>query len=210
MGQNMGQKCGLATGQPNRQLSPPNLDLRHIQDHFGFTFLRVALTRFSEVFSLPVFVPSAGTGRFSSSAGNLLPRFQHGSKTWVRRFSLTPEQKTCPTPRCRDCTIAFRNCKSFLCKKNCRQTASTDTTQRQLTIRSNQTKGLIICQIIFTSPSSDTMQIMEHGLAFLYRIAELYLAPREISSGSCLYPSPSPVFLSGAPTAIPSRMTPMA
>ena len=50
MGQNMGQKCGLATGQPNRQLSPPILDLRHIQDHFGFTFLRGALTRFSEGF----------------------------------------------------------------------------------------------------------------------------------------------------------------
>jgi len=79
MGQNMGQKCGLAMGQPNRQLSPPNLDLRHIQDHFGFTFPGIALTLFSEGFSRPVFEPSADTGRFSSSAGNLLPLFQHGS-----------------------------------------------------------------------------------------------------------------------------------
>ena len=37
-------------------------------------------------FFTPVFEPSAGAGRFSSSAGNLLSRFQHGSKTWVRQF----------------------------------------------------------------------------------------------------------------------------
>ena len=49
-----------------------------------------------------------------------------------------PEQKPCPTPRCRDCTIAFRNCKSFLPKRNCRRTASADTTRRQLTILSQQ------------------------------------------------------------------------
>lgn len=79
MGQNMGQKCGLAMDQPNRQLLPPNLGFRHIQDHFGFTFPRVALTGFSRGFALPVFEPSAGAGSFSSSAGNLLPRFQHGS-----------------------------------------------------------------------------------------------------------------------------------
>ena len=78
MGQNMGQKCGLAMGQPNKQLSPPNLDLRHIQDHFEFTFPRVALTGFSRVFSNPVFEPSADAGRFSSSAGNLPP-----VPTWV-------------------------------------------------------------------------------------------------------------------------------
>jgi hypothetical protein len=89
MGQNMGQKCGLSMGQPNKQLSPPNLDLRHIQDHFEFTFPRVALTGFSRGFSRPVFDPSSDAGSFSSSAGNLLPRFQHGSKTWVRLFSLT-------------------------------------------------------------------------------------------------------------------------
>ena len=117
-------------GQPNRQLSPPNLDLRHIQDHFGFTFPRVALNGFSRGFSNPVFDPSDGTGRFSVSVGKFLPRFQHGSKTWVRLFSLTP--------RCRDCTIAFRNCKSFLSERNCRRTASADTTRRQLTIRNNQ------------------------------------------------------------------------
>ena len=89
IGQNMGQKCGLAMGQPIRQLSPPNLDLRHIQDHFEFTFPRVALTGFSRSFSHPVFGSSACAGRFSFSAGNLLPRLQHGSKTWVRLFSLT-------------------------------------------------------------------------------------------------------------------------
>ena len=127
-------------GQPNMRLSPPNLDLRHIQDHFGFTFSRGALNRFSGGFSHPVFKPYASAGRFSSSAGNLLPRFQHGSKTWVRLFSLTPEQKPGPTPRYRDCTIAFRNCKSFLPKRNCRRTASTDTTRRQLTIRNEQIK----------------------------------------------------------------------
>ena len=143
MGQNMGQKCGLAMGQPNRQLSPPNLDLRHIQDHFGFTFPRVALNGFSRGFSNPVFDPSAGAGRFSSSAGNLLPRFQHGSKTWVRLIFF-PGQNLHPIPRCGDCTIAFRNCKFFLSKRNCRQTASFDATQRQLTIRSDQLMGFPI------------------------------------------------------------------
>ena len=142
MGQNMGQKCGLAMGRPNRQHSPPNLDLRHIQDHFGFTFPRVALNGFSRGFSLPVFEPSTGTGRFSPSAVNLLPRFQHGSKTWVRLFPFTPGRDLHPSPRCRDCTIAFRNCKSFLPKRNCRRTASSDTTQRQLTIGRNQIKGV--------------------------------------------------------------------
>ena len=124
--------------QPNRQLSPPNLDLRHIQDHFEFTFPGIMLTLFSEGFSRPIFEPSTGTGRFSPSAVNLLPRFQHGSNTWVRLSFLTPERDLLPTPRCRDCTIAFRNCKSFLPKRNCRRTAPIDTTQRQLTIRSNQ------------------------------------------------------------------------
>ena len=138
MGQNMGQKCGLATGQSNRQLPPPNLDLRHIQDHFGFTFPRVALTHFSEDFSPPVFKPSAGIGRFSASAGNLLPRFQHGSKTWVRLSSLNLEQDLHPTPRCRDCSITFKNCKSFLYKRNYRRIVPNDTTRRFLTIRSNQ------------------------------------------------------------------------
>ena len=89
MGQNMGQKCGLGMGQPTRQLSPPNLDLRHIQDHFGFSFPGFASTRFSGDFSHPVFEPSTGTRSFLASAGNLLPRFQHGSKTWVRLLSLT-------------------------------------------------------------------------------------------------------------------------
>ena len=82
-------------GQPNKQLSPPNLDLRHIQDHFVLSFPRFALARFSGGFSRLVFELSADTRRFSSSAGNLLPRFQHGSKTWVRSFSLT-RSKTMP------------------------------------------------------------------------------------------------------------------
>ena len=59
---------------------------------------------------------------------------------WVRLVSLTPEQRTTPCPGESDCTIAFRNCKSFLSKRNCRRTASTDTTQRQLTIRNEQIK----------------------------------------------------------------------
>lgn len=134
----MGQKCGLAMDQPNRQLLPPNLDLRHIQDYFRFTFPRIALTWFPGGFSLPVFEPSARTERFSASADNLLPQLQHGSKTWVRLSSLTLKQKIYSIPRCRDCTIAFRNCKSFLPKRNCRQVASSDTTRRQLTIRNNQ------------------------------------------------------------------------
>ena len=53
-----------------------------------------------------------------------------------------PEQNHNPYLGCRDCTIAFRNCKSFLSKSNCRRTASSDTTQRQITIRSNQIKGV--------------------------------------------------------------------
>ena len=136
----MGQKCGLTMGPPNRQLLPPNLDLRHIQDHFGFTFPRVALTRFSRGFSLPVVEPSACARSFSSSAGSLLLRFQHGSKTWVRLIFLSPGRIFIPPTGVSDCTIAFRNCKSFLPKRNCRRTASTYTTQRQLTIRSTQIK----------------------------------------------------------------------
>ena len=90
------RKCGLAMGQPNRQLSPPNLDLRHIQDHFEFTFPRIELTRFSGGFSLPIFEPPTKTAGFFTSAGNLLSRFQHGSKTWVRLFSLTQGRVTIP------------------------------------------------------------------------------------------------------------------
>ena len=96
-GSKHGSKCGLAMGQPNRQLSPPNLDLRHIQDHFGFTFPRIALIRFSGVFSRSVSEPSSGTEKFSASDGNLLPCFQHGSKTWVRLFSLTRSREPFPT-----------------------------------------------------------------------------------------------------------------
>ena len=138
-------------GQPNRQLSPPNLDLRHIQDHFEFTFPRDVTTWFSGGCSLPVFEPSAGAGRFPSSAGNLLPRFQHGSKTWVRRLSLARSRNYILPTGVSDCTIAFRNCKSFLPKRSCRRTASFDTLQRQITIRNNQTKGFGFLDMVFTS-----------------------------------------------------------
>ena len=50
MGQNMGQNVVLKMGQPSRQLSLPNLDLRHIQDHFGFTFRWLRCPGFQEIF----------------------------------------------------------------------------------------------------------------------------------------------------------------
>ena len=99
MGQNMGQKCGLAMGQPNRYLSPPNLDLRHIQDHFRFTFSRVALTRFSGGFSLPVFEPSAGTGYFLFLPIIYCPQSNMGQKHGSD-FPPPPEQDLHPSPRC--------------------------------------------------------------------------------------------------------------
>ena len=166
-------------GQPNRRLSPPNLDLRHTQDHFEFTFPGIALTLYSRGFSRPVFEPSADTGRFSASAGNLLPRFQHGSKTWVRLFSLTPRQDLHPTPRCRDCTIAFRNCKSFLSERNCRRTASADTTRRQLTIRNNQIsipgKLKFIASNTILPPTVPTSS-PQNTLVQFYSCAEAYIA----------------------------------
>ena len=88
-----------------------------------------------------VFELSADTGRFSSSAGHLLPRFQHESIIWVRLFSLSKAEAT-PIPRCRDCNIAFKNCRSFLQSRNCRRTVSTDPTQRQPTIRNEQIKAI--------------------------------------------------------------------
>lgn len=127
-------------GQPSRQLSLPNLDLRHIQDHFGFTFRWLRCPGFQEIFH-PLFssqppIPEAFLtlpviSRSSSNMGQ-----KHGSGG----FPL-PRQKPTPIPRCRDCTIAFRNCKSFLPERNCRRMVSTDTTRRQLTIRSNQISG---------------------------------------------------------------------
>ena len=44
--------------------------------------------------------------------------------------SATPERNPYPTPRCRDCTIEFRNCKSFFRKENYRQAALGDTIWR--------------------------------------------------------------------------------
>ena len=52
--------------------------------------------------------------------------------TWVKNRGQVnfpnPEQRTAPCPGYRDCTIAFKNCKSFLPKRNCRQTVPSDTT----------------------------------------------------------------------------------
>ena len=84
---------------------------------------------FQEVFH-PLF------SSLTSIPGGFLPlpvishsRFQHGSKTWVRLIFF-PRQNLHPIPRCGDCTIAFRNCKSFLSKSNCLQVVPSDTTQR--------------------------------------------------------------------------------
>ena len=41
-------------------------------------------------------------------------QIQHGSKIWVRQFSLLQEKTALPSPGFRDCTIHFTNCKSFL------------------------------------------------------------------------------------------------
>lgn len=127
-------------GQPSRQLSLPNLDLRHIQDHFGFTFRWLRCPGFQEIFH-PLFssqppIPEA----FLTLPVISRPSSNMGQKHGSGGFPL-PRQKPTPIPRCRDCTIAFRNCKSFLPKRNCRRMVSTDTTRRQLTIRSNQISG---------------------------------------------------------------------
>lgn len=127
-------------GQPSRQLSLSNLDLRHIQDHFGFTFRWLRCPGFQEIFH-PLFssqppIPEA----FLTLPVISRPSSNMGQKHGSGGFPL-PRQKPTPIPRCRDCTIAFRNCKSFLPKRNCRRMVSTDTTRRQLTIRSNQISG---------------------------------------------------------------------
>ena len=127
-------------GQPSRQLSLPNLDLRHIQDHFGFTFRWLRCPGFQEIFH-PLFssqppIPEA----FLTLPVISHPSSNMGQKHGSGGFPL-PRQKPTPIPRCRDCTIAFRNCKSFLPKRTCRRMVSTDTTRRQLTIRSNQISG---------------------------------------------------------------------
>lgn len=127
-------------GQPSRQLSLPNLDLRHIQDHFGFTFRWLRCPGFQEIFH-PLFssqppIPEA----FLTLPVISHPSSNMGQKHGSGGFPL-PRQKPTPIPRCRDCIIAFRNCKSFLPKRNCRRMVSTDTTRRQLAIRSNQISG---------------------------------------------------------------------
>ena len=55
------------------------------------------------------------------------PSSNMGQKHGSDYFS-PPEQRNTPYPGCRDCTIAFKNCKSFLPKRNCRQTVPSDTT----------------------------------------------------------------------------------
>ena len=76
-----------------------------------------------------------------------LPSLDPSYPTWVINMGQAvfcpQKQNIHPTLRCRDCTIAFRNCKSFLPKRNCRRTASIDTTWRQLTIRSDQLEFLL-------------------------------------------------------------------
>ena len=117
---------------------------------FGLTtHSRPLWVHFSECFLVPVFK------RFFTPCFHAISRYRAvfflcqqspaPAPTWVKNMgqavSPLPGQDLHPTPRCRDCTIAFRNCKSFLCEKNCRQTASTDTTRRQLTKRIEQTES---------------------------------------------------------------------
>ena len=47
MGQNMGQKCGLETGQPIEGTIPTILGFRHIQDQFAFSFSGFPFASFS-------------------------------------------------------------------------------------------------------------------------------------------------------------------
>ena len=141
MGQNMGQKCGLAVGQPNWQLSPLNLDLRHIQDHFGFTFPRVALTRFSGFFSLPVFEPPAESRIFLPLPVISCPGSTMGQKHGSGCF-LSPGAENRSLPRVSWLYHSFQKLQVFSFKRNCHRTASTDTTRRQLTIRNKQIKSL--------------------------------------------------------------------
>ena len=100
----------------------PFWSCHHIQDHFEFRFPEFVLTRFERGFSLPIFEPPAGAARYFSSARNLTPRLQYGSTVWVRPIR-HPDRNPHPTPRCRDCSIVFRICKSFLQERNHRQTA---------------------------------------------------------------------------------------
>ena len=80
MGQNMGQLCGLAMGQPNRQPLPLNLDLRYIRSHFGFTFSQFALHRFQRRFlNLCLGTASSASTYFLSSV-NLPPKSNMGQK----------------------------------------------------------------------------------------------------------------------------------
>ena len=139
MGQNMGQKCGLKNGSAKQAAFTAKFGLtthsRPLWIHFSDGYAARVFKRFfipcfhppiPEAFlTLPVISrPSSNMGQKHGSGGFPLPR-----------------QKPTPIPRCRDCTKAFRNCKSFLPKRNCRRMVSTDTTRRQLTIRSNQISG---------------------------------------------------------------------
>ena len=114
VGYTLGQRkgLGLAMGQPNRQLPPPNSDLQHIQDHFGFSFPTFALTRFSRGFHSLFWSHTPVPEDFLTLLVISCPGSNIGQAVFPHS-----ERKPSPTPRCRDCTIAFRNCKSFLRKR---------------------------------------------------------------------------------------------
>lgn len=141
MGQNMGQKCGLKNGSAKQAAFTAKFGLtthsRPLWIHFSDGYAaRVFKRFFIPLFSSQPPIPEA----FLTLPVISRPSSNMGQKHGSGGFPL-PRQKPTPIPRCRDCTIAFRNCKSFLPKRNCRRMVSTDTTRRQLTIRSNQISG---------------------------------------------------------------------
>ena len=127
-------------GQPYPRLSPPILDFPHLQDHFRFTVFTSPQHLFSRCFSDPILDTSNGTVAGFLSSVNLLTHIQHGSKIWVSPF-FAQKRSLLPSPRFRDCTIHFANCKSLLSKKHHRQMTPPDATCRWITTRIEQ----IIC-----------------------------------------------------------------
>ena len=140
MGQNMGQKCGLKNGSAKQAAFTAKFGLTTHSRPLWIHFPMVTLPGFSRDFSSPVSSQPPIPEAFLTLPVISRPSSNMGQKHGSGGFPL-PRQKPTPIPRCRDCTIAFRNCKSFLPKRNCRRMVSTDTTRRQLTIRSNQISG---------------------------------------------------------------------
>ena len=140
MGQNMGQKCGLKNGSAKQAAFTAKFGLtthsRPLWIHFSDGYAARVFKIFHPLFSSQPPIPEA----FLTLPVISRPSSNMGQKHGSGGFPL-PRQKPTPIPRCRDCTKAFRNCKSFLPKRNCRRMVSTDTTRRQLTIRSNQISG---------------------------------------------------------------------